>query len=366
MYDVAVVGGGPAGAAAARAAAAAGASTVLLERADPPRYKRCGGGLLGLAVDVAGLDVRPYLHDEVTTLTATLDGRRSWTRRDGTPFLRTVRRDTFDAALLEAAAAAGAEIRTGVVVTGVEETQRSARLRLRDRSMPLRARAVVGADGVASRLGAYVGVRPERVDLGVEGEFPAPPGWTGRALLDWGPVPGSYGWLFPKGDQVTVGVIGDKACADDLRRYYGALVARLGLGAPLVEGGHHTRVRADDSPLVSAGGRVLLAGDAAGLLEPWTREGISFALRSGRIAGELAAADRTAHYPLVIQRTLQPEVDAGRRLLRAFERHPAVFHAALASPPGWREFRRLLSGRTSLATLTTRTPVRLAQRLLDG
>lgn len=365
MYDVVVVGGGPAGAAAARAAAAAGASTVLLERAEPPRYKRCGGGLLGLSGDVAGLDLRSLLRDEVTTLTATLDGRRSWTRSHDRPFLRTVNRDAFDAALLAAAADAGADIRTRVVVTGVEETPRSARLLLRDRSMPLRTRTVIAADGVTSRLGAYVGVRPERVDLGLEGEFPAPPGWVGRALLDWGPVPGSYGWLFPKGDLVTVGVIGDKARAGDLRAYYRALVARLGLGAPVVEGGHHTRVRSADSPLVSAGGRVLVAGDAAGLLEPWTREGISFALRSGRLAGELAAAGRTAHYPLVVRRTLQAEVEAGSRLLSAFERHPAVFHAALASPPGWREFHQLLTGRTSLATLATRTPVRLAARLLD-
>lgn len=363
MYDVAVVGAGPAGAAAARAAALAGARTVVLERAVPPRYKRCGGGVLGLAADTAGTDVRPLLRDEVATLTATHDGRRAWTRTAPRPFLRTVNRDVFDAALLAAAEEAGAEVRTAVVVAGVEETRRSARLLLRDRARPLTAGAVVAADGVSSRLAAYVGVRCAHVDLGLEGEFPAPPGWAGRALLDWGPVPGSYGWLFPKGDLVTVGVIGAKARAEALRAYYRALVGRLGLGAPVVEGGHHTRVRADGSPLVSAGGRVLVAGDAAGLLEPWTREGISFALRSGRLAGELAAAGRTAHFPLAVRRTLVPEIDAGTRLLRRFERHPGVFHAALASPPGWREFRSLLEGRTSLATLSTRLPVRLAARL---
>jgi geranylgeranyl reductase family protein len=361
MYDVAVVGSGPAGSAAARAAVAAGARTVLVERASVPRYKRCGGGLLGVSVDVAGIDLGPLLRDEVTTLTATLDGRYAWTRQAATTVFRTVDRDAFDAALL---AASGAEVRTGVVVTGVEETGRQVRLLLRDQPSIL-ARTVVAADGVTSRLAAYVGVRAAQVDLGLEGEFAAPGGWAGRALLDWGPVPGSYGWLFPKGRRVTVGVIGSRSAAPELQSYYRALVGRLGLGEPEVEGGHHTRVREAGSPLVSAGGRVLVAGDAAGLLEPWTREGISFALRSGRLAGEHAAAMGAASYPLAVQRVLMPEVEAGRRLLSGYARHPAVFHAALASPPGWREFRQLLGGRTSLATLSARAPVRLAARLLE-
>jgi geranylgeranyl reductase family protein len=364
MYDVAVVGGGPAGAAAACAAAQAGARTVLVERARPPRYKRCGGGLLGVSAAVSGLDLRPVLRDEVSALTATLRGGHAWTRRHREPFLRTVNRDAFDAALLALAREAGAELQVETTVTGVEETSRSAHLLLRDRATPLRARTVIAADGVVSRLAAYVGVVPRQLDLGLEGEFAAPPGWHGRALLDWGPVPGSYGWLFPKGDLVTVGVIGDKARAEDLRRYYAELVASLGLGSPMVEGGHHVRVRADGSPLVSVAGRVLVAGDAAGLAEPWTREGISFALRSGRIAGELAATDRAARYPLAVQRVLQPEIAAGRRLLAGYERHPATFHLALASPPGWREFRQLLAGRTSLAALSRRLPVRIADRLL--
>jgi geranylgeranyl reductase family protein len=365
-YDVAVVGGGPAGASAARAAAQAGARVVLLERAVPPRYKRCGGGLLGVSTDVAGIDLRPLLRDEVRTLTATLDGARGWTRTAPARFLATVNRDTFDAALLDAAGSAGAEIRTSAVVTGVAESARDVALTVRGDAAPLRAATVIAADGVSSRLAAYVGVLAQQVDLGLEGEFPAPAGWAGRALLDWGPVPGSYGWLFPKDDLVTVGVIGDRAQSAALRTYYARLVASLGLGAPVVSGGHHVRVRADGSPLVSAGGRVLVAGDAAGLLEPWTREGISFALRSGRLAGELAAAGRPAHYPLAVARTLQPEIDAGRRLLAGYARHPGVFHAALASPPGWREFRQLLAGRTSLATLSTRLPVRLAARFVGG
>ena len=137
-------------------------------------------------------------------------------------------------------------------------------------------------------------------------------------LLDWGPVPGSYGWVFPKGDMLTVGVIGARTEAVSLRAYYAALVNRLGLAgvAPAIETGHLTRVRTPDSPL--GRGSVLVAGDAAGLLEPWTREGISFALRSGRLAGEIAASGRLADYPQQIARILEPEMAAGRVLLTGF------------------------------------------------
>jgi flavin-dependent dehydrogenase len=82
---------------------------------------------------------------------------------------------------------------------------------------------------------------------------------------------------------------------------------------------------------------VLVAGDAAGLVEPWTREGISFALRSGRLAGEAAAAAvrspepeaALAGYEREVVRLLEPEQRAGSALLRIFERWPGAVHLAV-------------------------------------
>jgi flavin-dependent dehydrogenase len=91
---------------------------------------------------------------------------------------------------------------------------------------------------------------------------------------------------------------------------------------------------------------VAVGGDAAGLLEPWTREGISFALRSGRLAGEAAARGRLEAYPPAVERVLEPEIAAGRTLLPAFAASPALFHALLAGP-GFGLFRRLVDGRST-------------------
>lgn len=343
-WDVVVVGGGPAGASAARAAARAGASTLLLERATPPRYKTCGGGLVRLSIDLAELDLTALLPDTAHRLTVSLDGRLTATRRMRRGLALTAR-DGFDAALLHSAAGAGAEVRTGALVAAVTA---DGQVRLRSGEL-LRAGAVVGADGSAGRCAAVVGVSCRQVDLGLEGEFPAQGGsWRGRALLDWGPVPGSYGWLFPKEDRWTVGVIGDRARAPELRRYYRTLLERLGLGgvAPVIESGHLTRVR-DPGSLLGRGS-VLVAGDAAGLLDPWTREGISYALRSGRLAGECAGAGDLDAYPRRVAAALGPDIDAGRILLDAFSRRPALFHAMLAGP-AFGLFERLIDGRTTFA-----------------
>jgi geranylgeranyl reductase family protein len=365
--DVAVLGGGPAGAIAALTAARRGARTVLLERAELPRYKTCGGGIVGAARDQlrsTGIDLPVLTRESPASVTVTWDGRFPVTRRAATPLVSLVMRAEMDSALVEAAACAGVDVRTAAPVRAVDP----------DGSVVLRsgetlsARAVIGADGSASRAAAVVGVRCSLVDLGLEAEFPAEAGpqWRGRLLLDWGPVPGSYGWLFPKGDLVSIGVIGARGSSEELRRYYRTLIERLGFGGvrPVTDTGHLTRVRDRDSPLRS--GRVLVAGDAAGLLEPWTREGISYALRSGRLAGECAADGTAEDYPELVARSLVPEIEAGRRLLAAFVRHPELLQVAFAGLPGaFGLFRRTIDGRASIASQLDRPAVDALRAVRD-
>jgi geranylgeranyl reductase family protein len=367
-WDVAVVGGGPAGASAARAAALAGARTLLLEREDLPRYKRCGGGLIGLsqqAVAAAGVDVSAIERDRVGRLSFTSRGTHRYTR-EAAPFLPMVLRSELDAALVRAAVDAGAELRTGTAVNSYVQDDDGVVLTTSDGTV--RARAVVGADGSGSRAAAHVGVVCEQVDLGMEAELPTPAGgdWAGHVLLDWGPVPGSYGWVFPKGDRLTVGVIGSRASGQRVRQYFEAFVASLGLDLADGEhvGGHLTRVRAPSSPLRR--GAVLVAGDAGGLLEPWTREGISFALRSGALAGTAAVGDPASYEPAVAAE-LGPEMDAGRRALAAFTRHPRAVHEVLRRGPGmWQRFVRLVSGTTTMPDQLAHRPVRALVAVLGG
>lgn len=367
-WDVVVVGGGPAGLSAAHAAGSRGARTLVLERASHPRYKTCGGGLLGtsLAALPAGFEVPARARIDRATFTR--DGRRPFTRGGGAPLLSMVQREEFDAALCRAARAVGVQVRERAMVRTVEQFDGGVRVRLADGTQ-VTAGVLVGADGSAGVTGRHVGVRLDQVDLGLEVELPTPPShvdsWRGRLLIDWGPLPGSYGWVFPKGDLLTVGVIAARGQGEETRAYLSRFLTRLGLDGltPVHDSGHLTRCRTDDSPLRK--GRVLVAGDAAGLLEPWTREGISFALRSGRLAGTAAATGDLAGYESTVESTLAPVMRAGRRLLRLFESHPSACHAALATPPGWRFFARFCRGESDLAEVMHRRSVRAAVAVLS-
>jgi geranylgeranyl reductase family protein len=377
-WDVAVLGGGPAGLAAAQAAATAGARTVVLERAAYPRYKTCGGGLIGASVAAAGRSIQIPARDTVHAVTTTLGGRREFTRRYADPLLAMVSREEFDSALRAAAAGAGVTVRQRATGRAIAQDADSAAVRLADGTV-VRSRVLIGADGSSGISARHVGVRFGQVDLGLELEIPVPSAvagsWRGRVLLDWGPIPGSYAWVFPKGDRLTVGVIAARGEGDRTRHYLRDFTARLGLDGypPERDSGHLTRCRTDGSPL--GRGRVLVAGDAAGLLEPWTREGISFALRSGALAGAAAAAAAAAPgqaafraaldgYPAAVARVLLPEMQAGRRLLAGFTRHPGAFHAGLASRKGSEAFARFCRSELTWASLVRRPPVAAALVLL--
>jgi geranylgeranyl reductase family protein len=371
---VAVVGGGPAGLAAASASAAAGARTIVLERAEHPRYKTCGGGLLGVSrAAVAGRLTLP-VRDEVRSATFTLRGGSEFSRSNAEPLLAMVVRDEFDAALLGRAEEDGVVVRQRAQVRAIDQADRHATARLAD-GTSVSAMVIIGADGSSGVTARHVGAEFAQVDLGLELEIGVPEPvrrrWAGRLLLDWGEIPGSYGWVFPKGERLTVGVIAARGQGDATKAYLREFVGRLGLAGyePVRDSGHLTRCRTDQSPLRR--GQVIVAGDAAGLLEPWTREGISFALRSGALAGEHAAkaatgGDPTATasaldgYVAAVNATLVPDMRAGRVLLSAFTRHAGTFHKGLSTAKGWGAFVKLCRSERSFAELVNRPAARLA------
>ncbi len=287
-YDAVVVGAGPAGSSAAEVVAQGGARVLLLEKATLPRYKACGGGLTARVAAWSPTAVAYRAEAQATTLALM---RQPHAVECPLPVpVGMVMRDQFDAFLARRAVAAGAELRDGTALAALE--QAGEELRLQAGAAMVRARYVIGADGangVTARLAGFP--PPLQPATAIEVELAVPDDAHARyattALFDFGALPGGYGWIFPKPEHLSVGV---GAFAVDRGRALRATLEQFLASHPALAAGKILRQRGHRIPLAGSRqanqrGPVLLAGDAAGLADPLTGEGISYALASGRRAG---------------------------------------------------------------------------------
>ncbi|MGD9894614.1 MAG: geranylgeranyl reductase family protein, partial [Dehalococcoidia bacterium] len=282
-----VAGGGPGGSTAAREAAAAGASVLLLDKAAFPRDKPCGGGVNVRAAALLPFDLGPVVERTVTGVRFSLRTRGDFTRRYDRPLTFMTQRARLDAFLVEQAVEAGATLHERDAVRAVEVDRGGVTVRTaRD---AYRARVLVGADGANGVVARSAGLDGRRdLAVAVEGNIrfavEPPDAWRSTAALDLGLIPGGYGWLFPKGDHVNIGVGGWKYTGPTLRTHLDRVTRHYGFSPNQLSGlrGHHLPVRRRGSRIVS--GRVALVGDAAGLVDPLSGEGIYAAIASGRAA----------------------------------------------------------------------------------
>ena len=379
-YDAIVAGAGPAGSTAARILAREGATVLLVDRARFPRDKPCGGGVTFRAAACLDLDLSPVVERTVTGARFSLRLGETFDRRYEGPLTYMTQRRRLDAFLVEAAVAAGAAFQDGEPVRAVEVTANGGTgggVTVRTERGSYSARALIGADGANGVVGRDTGTRPEtEVAVALEGNVPYPDGvpdrWRQLVGLDVGGLAGGYGWVFPKGDHLNVGVGAWKYAAFTLRPKLADLCAHYGFDAGALESvrGHHVPVRVPFSAI--ARGPAAVAGDAAGLVDPLSGEGIHMAFMSGRLAARAAlrmlageAADLSA-YQRAVERRLQPELSASRKLQELVQFAPPPCVAVMRrSEKFWRLFCHLLRGEmTYLDFLRMIGPLRLAVDVL--
>src|SRR5205823_5918002 len=202
--------------------------------------------------------------------------------------LMTQRR-RLDGFMVERAVEAGATFRDGVHVAVESEKE------LRVDGEPVEVGAVIGADGANGITARSLGLGGAIVNgVALEGNLSyqeLPDGaWHGRLVLELGTVPGGYGWIFPKGDHVNVGVGGWAQQGPQLRRHLRILCEHYGIELRQLSDlrGHRLPMRRPGTVL--ARGRALLVGDAAGALDPVSGDGIYEALVTARLAAEQTLA----------------------------------------------------------------------------
>jgi geranylgeranyl reductase family protein len=368
-FDVLVVGAGPAGSAAAMELVRGGASVLLADKARFPRDKPCGGGLTGRALRYAPCDVSPVVEHVVDRFVIRVGYRRRFAGRSGPPLIRMTQRRRLDAYLVEQAAREGVDFRDGAPVSALALDEGGVRATVAGTSV--RASFVVGADGANGVVTRAAGLG-EGIHCGValEGNVPwavlddAP--YRETAWVELGVVPGGYGWVFPKGDHANLGVGGWLAEGPKMRAHLARLARQHALDAR-----HLTDVRGHRLPMRQLGapaarGRVLLVGDAAGLVDPLSGDGIYEAFVSARLASEAILEGRPEAYEAALAAVLDRHAAASWKAKRVADHYPRACLWALRAPGVFGAVSGLLRGELghpSEARTIARAPFRLLSRL---
>ena len=350
-YDAVIVGAGPAGSTCALRLSRAGANVLLVDRARFPRDKPCGGAVTRRAALNLPCDVSPVVEDVVTV--ADLVGADGTLRaRESTaPIAYMTQRLRLDHYLVEQAAAAGVDVRDGVgrvtldgpATTAVIDGER------------YHADVLIGADGANGTAAQSLRLGEIRATgIALEGNLPRTAAdvsrYEGRAVVDFGVMRGGYGWIFPKADHINVGVGGWLSQGTQLRGCLEQFCRRYGVPFDRLESirGHRLPMKVPRATV--ARGRTCVIGDAAGLVDPLTGDGMYECFVSAELAMQQTiavlngdASDLHA-YQDSLDRRLRSHHWASWVLKRAFDRFPQTTYRVATSPQVWSVIRDLLTG----------------------
>jgi len=289
VWDCVVVGAGPGGASAAYALGKAGRSVLLLDRATLPRYKPCGGGVSSQIAQWFDFDFSPVISTTVNRLCCTWkleDGVTTQVPEDKAIWM--VRREEFDFFMVQQAQNRGVQVQDNTKVTGIQfqgetwfvETSQGL----------VQTRYLIAADGATGKLADWLGFRNRKVVLAgaIEIEPKLTPADPQQAYVEFGLLKNGYVWNFPKVDGYSIGCgifrIGQRKSGDLLPALQ-TYAAHFGVDSTQVKPcGHPICIWNGDQTLHTQ--RALLAGEAAGVVDPLTAEGIRPAIFSGLKAGE--------------------------------------------------------------------------------
>ena len=375
-FDIAVVGGGPAGAWTACLLAARGARVAIVDGSHP-REKPCGGGLSARALDL----LRPLGSSRLIPGVSIGHGNFSDGRADvdidltlagtSTPALLVASRRDLDLTLLEAARAAGAEL-VAERALGIE--RRDDGWTIRTAGGAVECGRLVGADGANSLVRRTVARPFPRRALSIASGYYVHGVSASHIDIVFTQSPAGYLWSFPRPDHLAVGVgaQADEATSAQLFEMAAAWIdQRVGPSR-----GALTRYswpipslsEADVQQETSAADRWLLVGDAAGLVDPITREGLYYALASAQLAATSLLQDHASRrYLGGLRGGIHDELRKAARmkdrffrsaftglLIRALQRSPGIRHLMAGLVSGTQTYaglrrRLLLTGEVRLA-----------------
>lgn len=351
-YDVAVVGAGPAGSFLAYLLAKEKFKVILIDKEKFPREKICAGGLTAKVFNLLPFDISPLKPQQISKICLVYKMKKQFIRTYRQPLVYTINRAEFDNFLAQKAQKAGAyflqnhRLEKIINKNGVYHLQTKKKL--------INAKIVVGADGANSIVSPLVGFRPDTIDLGLQFNVPLRADkekFHQKIIMSWGSIPKGYAWVFPKKDSLAVGVGGPKNLGKKLKIYLDSWLDYLEIkNENLKLTGHLIPHRLRKKSHLFKD-NIVLIGDAGGLNDSLTGEGIFYALKSAKIAAkhikDFLSGNKIAfkNYEKEINQEIMPELKAtyffNKTSVIFF---PLVFRLIEKNDYFWKVFCRLIRG----------------------
>lgn len=294
QYDLIVIGGGPAGSAAAFTAASQGIRACLIDKCAFPRDKLCGGLVTGRSKGLFESVFRRSWDERLFVSTDRIrlcSDNKFLADNNGYSTLYFTMRKDFDNYLLGLAAEAPVDLKLDAEVADLDLENR--RLQLRTGEV-LAFRFLIGADGVNSEVARKlfgVSFDSQTIGFGLEVEVPRTElaDSADRVEIDFGAARWGYGWIFPKRETFTIGVGGIHRLNPQLRSSLERYLShkQLAIADYKVKGQY---IPFGDFRKIPGRDNVLLCGDAAGVVDPITGEGIAYAMETGSAAARAVVA----------------------------------------------------------------------------
>lgn len=374
MTDCIIVGAGPAGSTAAYHLAKLGRSVILLDKASLPRYKACGGGVSPGIAQWLDIDFSPVIAQRADTIRCTwkLDDPLQVTLQGLEP-VWIVHRDRFDHFLVQQAQAQGANLRDATEVTGIEF--KTSQWYVQTTQEPIVGRYLIAADGAYGRLSSWLGFKPRtRCQAGTL-EIPASSTTAHSQVLqfDFGTVKNGYIWNFPKDDGHTISIATVRGNdAFDIQQSLIEYAHAVGLDG---DRGHYHKhslcLWNGNHPLHTQ--QAVLVGEAAGIVDPFTAEGIRPAIASGATAAQ--AIDRALsgdlnaleHYTSTIHHEWGTDFVWAQRLAALFYRIPGVsYRVGVKVPAASQKMAEILCGKLRYSSVVAIAIQRLTSGMIPN
>ncbi len=302
-FDVIVIGGGPSGSYSALNLAKLGFKVLLLEKYQRGRYKTCAGG-----ISPRTLSLLQQIPDEI--IEREIYGVRLFSPLGVKLELRspyrcgyTVFRSSFDLWLLEQAEEKGALVKNNAAVKGIQVLPSGVKVKVEEasQSREYEGDILIGAFGVEPDLSKQLDMPSPRCVIAAQAELALDKDWVDQNIGNVCELffssrysESGYVWIFPKRTSITVGLCDRPDSKNLVRRLQAFILSQKLMRNKLDDADAlfakkliHIHLNPNTPLEKTFGQRFLLVGDAAGLVEPFTGEGIYFALYSAKIASQI-------------------------------------------------------------------------------